>query len=78
MVLKKIGLLLLMLVFVSLQGCFYQSVDKVEIDKGIEMCEEHGGLRSISENFEGYTTFICIDGTDLFEENYKIKPIDKQ
>ena len=67
---KKI--LILLVTSITLSGCLYQSVDKVELEKGLRYCEGKGGLRNIDEWFDSDTKIECVDGTKIFERNLKL------
>lgn len=55
---KNIAILILSL---SLGGCFYQTVDYLDLEAATRICKDSGGVKIISESFDSKTNVICFD-----------------
>lgn len=54
----------------SLSGCFYQTVDYLDVAAATDYCQDKGGISYILETFDGMTKVSC------FEEKSQVD-IDK-
>lgn len=52
-------------------GCMYQSVDELEIHKGLVLCQPNMGLAEINERFTGFTAYRCKNGVRMTESDFK-------
>jgi len=46
----------------SLNGCFYQTIDSGDIKQAQSICKDRGGIHSITEHFDKKTRVECLDG----------------
>lgn len=58
------------ILLLSLTGCFFQTVDKSEIDLAEEACANNGGVEIILELFNGSTSIYCHNGFSVYEKDY--------
>lgn len=48
---------------ITLQGCFYQTVDFADIKRATQLCTDHEGIYKIRTTALGFEATYCIDGT---------------
>lgn len=64
--------LIIAVLALMLQGCFYQTVTAYDIQRADKFCEDKGGVFSITASFLGLETAYCNDGTKV-ESLAKVK-----
>lgn len=54
--------LLIPAICLLLSGCFYQTLDNVDIRKGIHYCDGADNIRDMNSTFLGDEYVVCVDG----------------
>ena len=52
-------------------GCMYQTVDELDIQKGLVLCQPNMGLAEVVEDFTGGTIYFCKNGVRMTESDFK-------
>ena len=56
-------LLILPILELTLQGCFFQQVHSKDLEKGARACEKHGGVYMYRSWWLNVTNVYCRDGS---------------
>lgn len=65
--------IVLLLAFIpSLQGCLYQTVDNVDIQRASIYCGGYEKIAEISSNFVGDEKAHCLDGRKIITDNVRV------